>query len=131
MPLNMTMKKPNPRVIRLEPQHHITVRIHHKRVPAHRYGGESFVHDIVSGVGLRAHDGLEVVAVEMEGVFTRVFIVDDYFDGLAFLEDEGVGVGAVDERGHSGCGGREGGIEGGDFGVDVGYVIEESAGGSG
>lgn len=43
-------------------------------------------------------------------------------------EDEGVGVLAVD----GGVGGRgaagESGVEGGDFGVGVGYVVEEGAG---
>lgn len=43
-------------------------------------------------------------------------------------EDEGVGVAAVDYRvgGVGACG--EDGVESGDFGADVGYVVEEGTG---
>ena len=36
------------------------------------------------------------MAVQVEGVFARVVVVEDDFDDLVLGEDEGVGVGAVD-----------------------------------
>jgi hypothetical protein len=71
---------------------------------------------------------LEVVAVEMEGVFAGVVIVDDDLDDFALLKDEGVGVCAVDGRV---CGkvlgSAKSGVKGWDLLMDVGYVVEESA----
>lgn len=36
------------------------------------------------------------MAVEVEGVFAVVVVVEDYFDNLVLLKDKGVGVDAVD-----------------------------------
>lgn len=40
--------------------------------------------------------GLEVMAVEVEWMFAGVCAVEDDFDDLAFFENPGVGVAAVD-----------------------------------
>lgn len=66
--------------------------------------------------------------MQVEGVFACVCVVEDDVDYVAAVEDEGVGVGAVD-GGVGGCeAGGEGGEEGGNFGANVGYVVEEGAG---
>lgn len=51
----------------------------------------------VTSVIVRAPDGLESVSVEMEGVLASVAVVHDNLDNLAFLQDETVRVGAVDQ----------------------------------
>ena len=72
-------------------------------------------------------DDLELVAVEVERVLSRVVVVEDDLDDLVVVEDELVGVGAVDEGvGGVGAGGEDG-VEGGNFGGDVGFVVEEGA----
>lgn len=60
-------------------------------------------------------------------MFSRVVVVEDDFDDFVCGEDELVGVGAVDGGicGVGACG--EDGVEGRDFGVDVGHVVEEGA----
>lgn len=61
----------------------------------------------------------------MERVFSGVVVVEDDFYDLVLRQHEGVGVVAVDEGvGCVGAGG-EGGVESGDFGRDVGDVVEE------
>jgi hypothetical protein len=63
----------------------------------------------------------------MEGVFTRIIVIQDYLDGLVGLQDEGICLCAV---GDWRCGVRtcaEDGVERGDEGGDVGLVVEEGA----
>ena len=105
----------------------ISVRSNKNGIPLHRHFGKGCVIDIVASVVGRADDSLEDVAVEMEGMTAGVEVVEDDFDDLVFLEDEGVGVGAVDGGVGGGDAGGEGAVEGGDFGPDVGDVVEESA----
>lgn len=72
-----------------------------------------------------ADDGLEVVAVKVEGVLPGVIIIQDDLDHVVLLEHQGVAVGAVDGR--IGCGGpsRESGVQRWDLGSHVGDVVEE------
>ena len=84
---------------------------------------------IRSGAAGGALDYLEIVAVHVDGVAALVIVVDDDFDDVHVVEDEGVGVLAVDE-GVCGFGaGGEGGVEGGDEGFDEGVVVDCEAGG--
>ena len=129
MPLDMAVEEPDTGVVGAEAEDDVAVRVYHEGVATHGDGGKGLVHDVVAGVRGRADDGLEVVAVQVEGVFAWVVVVEDDFDGLVFGEDEGVGVGAVDVGDVCGCGGCEGGVEGWDFGGDVGGIVEEGTGG--
>ncbi len=58
-------------------------------------------------------------------MFAGVVIVQDDLDDLVLAEDEGIGVGPVDEgRYRSGIGGQ-GGVEGRDNRADVSDIVEE------
>lgn len=130
MPLDMAVEKPHTRIIRLESQHHVPVRSHHKGVATHGGGGEIGVAGrvVVASVFVAAPDGLEGVAVEVEGVLAGVVVVDDYVDDVVVGEDEGVGEFAVDDGvGGVGAGG-EGGVEGWHLWGGVADVVEEGAG---
>jgi hypothetical protein len=51
---------------------------------------------VISRLFFTAPDGLEVVAVEVKGVFSRVVVIQNDLDDFVVAEDEGVGVDAVD-----------------------------------
>ena len=125
VPFDMAVEEPDARVIGAETDDEVAVGADHEGVAAHGDGGECLVADVVSRFFLGADDGLEVVAVEVEGVFAWVVVVEDDLDDLVLLEDEGVGVGGVDGGVEGGGAGGEGGVEGGHFGADVGDVVEE------
>ena len=125
VPFDMAVEEPDARVVGAETNDEVAVGSDHEGVAAHGDGGEGLVADVVAGFLLGADDGLEVVAVEVEGVLARVVVVEDDFDDLVLLEDEGVGVGGVDGGVEGGGAGRQGGVEGGHFGADVGDVVEE------
>jgi len=132
VPLDVAVEKPDSWIVCFEPQHDVPVRLYEHGIPPHRRlrvvsGGVAVVGPGFLG---RTVGELEGVAVEVEWVFSGVVVVEDELDGLVLLEDEGVGVGAVDgDVVGSGAGG-EGGVEGWDFGDDVGNVIEECADGA-
>jgi len=131
MPLYVTVEKPHSRIIRLEAQHDVPIRLNQHSIPTHRrlrVLGRS-VADVGPGFFGGAVDELEGVAVEVEGVFARVVVVEDELYGLVLLEDEGVRVGAVNCDVVGGRAGGQGGVEGGNFGKDIGDVVEEGAGG--
>ena len=113
------------RIVGAEAQDDIAIWLHHEGVPAHWHGWKSFVTNIIIGGLLRPDYGLECVAVQMEGVFARVHVVEDYLNDLVFLENEGVGIFTIDARVASRhtCG--ESAVKGGDFRANVGYVVEE------
>jgi hypothetical protein len=67
------------------------------------------------------------VAVQVEGVLARVEVVEHNIDDLIFLENERVCVGAIDGRVGGVLVGSEDGVEGWDFGCDVGNVVEKCA----
>ncbi len=137
VPFYVAVEEPDTGVVGAEAEDDVAVWVDHYGVAFHGCGGEGGgggggvgvgVGVVGAGVGGGADDGLEGVAVEVEGVFALVGVVEDDVDDVVVGEDEGVGVGAVD-GGVGGCGaGGEGGEEGGDFGADVGYVVEEGAG---
>lgn len=132
MPLDMAVKQPNTRVIGLEAQDDIAVGVEDEGISSHGDGGEGGGGNVgvLKGASFffGAVEGLEVVPVEMEGMTAWVDVVDDDFDDLVFFQDEAVRVGAVNGWvGGEGAGG-EGRVEGWDFGVGVGYVVEEGTG---
>ena len=117
MPIDMTMEEPHPRVIGLEPQHHIPTRLNHDGVAADRGAREmrGTAASVWASVYRGSGEELESVAVEVEGVAAVIEVVEDDVDGGVMGEDVRVGVDAVDD-GVCGLGaGAEGGVEGGDF----------------
>ena len=85
-------------IIGLESQDNVAFWLDEKDVSPHGHRGEGLISSISAGIFCRADHGLKVVAVEMEGMSARVGAVDNNFDDLAFLEDEGVSGTAVDVR---------------------------------
>lgn len=128
VPFDVAVEEPDARVIGAEAQDYVAVWADHEGIAAHGDGGESAVAGVGAGGVVGADEGLEGVAVEVEGVFAGVGVVEDDVDDLVFGEDEGVGVYAVDGGVVGGGAGGEGGVEGWDFGLHVGYIVEEGAG---
>lgn len=123
------MKEPDAGVVGAKAEDEVAVGFDEDGVAAHGGGGERFCRRgvVEAGVVVAAVDDLKRVAVEMEGMFSRVVIVEDDLDDLVVAEDELIGMGAVDEGvGCVGAGGEDG-VEGGDFGSDIGFVVEEGA----
>lgn len=83
-------------IIGTEAEDEVSVRSDEDGISLHWNFGEGFVVGVVAGAIGRTHDCLEDVAVEMEGVAAGVVVVEDDFNDFVFLEDEGVGVDAVD-----------------------------------
>lgn len=114
-----------------EPQHEKALGIQDHRVPPHGHRGEVGLGDVgvgvEAGVLVGAVDDLEVVAVQMERVLARVVVVDDNLDDLALVQDEGARVGPVDVNGGGEAARAQDGVEGGDLGGFVRYVVEEGA----
>lgn len=63
----------------------------------------------------------------MKRVLARVVVVDDDLDDIALVQDMRARVGPVDVDGGGEAPRAEDGVEGGDFGGFVGYVVEEGA----
>lgn len=129
VPFDVAVEEPDAGVVGAEAEHDVAVGVDEDGVAAHgrrREGG--YVGGVVeAGVVVAAVDYLEGVAVEMEGVFSGIVVVEDDFDDLVVAEDELVGVRAV-YGGVGGVGaGGEDGVEGGYFRGDVCLAVEESA----
>ena len=63
--------------------------------------------------------------MKVEGMFASVVVVQDNLDDLILAEDEGIGVGTVDERVYRSRIGGNGGVEGRDNWADVSAVIKK------
>ena len=105
------------------------VRFYKHSVPPHRCCRK---HGLCTVVGVEsacffggAGDDLEGVAMKMEGVLSRVVVIENDFDDLILGEDEGVGVVAVDQGVCCVGAGGESCVESRDFGSDVCDVVEE------
>ena len=116
-------------VIGFESQDNVAFGLDEKDVSAHGHRWESLVSDISAGIFRGADHGLEVVAVEVEGMFARVVAVDNDFDDLAFLEDEGVGRTAVDVRIVDKGARGEGCVQRWNFGGSIALIVEEGTAG--
>lgn len=112
-------------VVRLEAQDDVALRVHHEGIAAHGHARERVVVGIVACVFVGADNGLEVVAVEMERVFAGIVAVEDDFDNLVFLENEGVGVAPVDGNISCGVTCGQSSVEGRNFWRYVCFIVEE------
>lgn len=63
--------------------------------------------------------------MKVEGMFAWVVVVEDDLDDLILAEDEGIGVGTVDDGIHRGRLGGQGGVEGRDDWTDVSAIVEK------
>ena len=106
----------------------MAIRAYKHSISTHRRRGKGCLCRVVwveeARFFLRAGDDLEDVAVQVEGVFAWVVVVEDYFDDLVLGEDEGVGVVSVDERVCCVGAGGKGGVESGDLRRNVGNVVD-------
>ena len=125
VPFDVAVEEPDAWVVGAEAEDNVAVGGRHEGISLHRNSWKCLVACPITCVLLGARNSLEGVAVEMERVAAFVVVVEDDFDHVVLLEDEGVGIGAVDNGvGGEGAGG-EGGVEGGDFWAGVGMVVEE------
>jgi hypothetical protein len=129
MPLDMTVEEPDSRVVGLKPQDDESVGVNDYGVAAHRDGREGVICDArvleCARLVVGAEDGLEIVPVQMKGMFSRIDVVDDDLDDLILLEDEWVGVRAIDGRVSSELAGGKDSVQRRDLGGGVGYIVEE------
>lgn len=129
MPLDVAVEEPDAWIVCHEPQDHEAQWIDHRGVSAHRDRGKIRVRDVgvgeEAGVFLGAIHGLEVVPVQVEGVFACVVVVDDDLDDLPLGEHKRVRIGAVHGYVCSQLAGAEGCVQGRYFGGFVGDVVEE------
>ena len=106
VPFDVTVEEPDAWVVSAETDDEIAEGSDEEGIAAHWGLGEvglGCVGGVVgAGAGEAAGYGLEVVPMQVEGVFARVEVVEDDFDYVVFVEHEGVCVAAVD---FGGCGG--------------------------
>ena len=112
------------RVVGAEAEDDVAHWSHHEGVPPHGHLRHGLVSDIVTAVVVGAGDGLELVAVQVEWVAACVVVIEDDFDNVVFLKDVRIGVDGVDGSVIGIRAGAEGCVKRGDFGSDVGYVVE-------
>ena len=84
------------RIVGPEAQDNVAHWPDHDGVPSHGHGREGLVADVVAGVFFGADDGLEGVAVEMEGMSASVVVVEYYFNYLIMFQDVRIRVDPVD-----------------------------------
>ena len=126
VPLDVAVEEPDARVVAAEAQHDVAVGAHPEGIAAHGYRREGGVGRIVvAAVLLAASDGLEVVAMEVEGMFAWVVVVQDDLNDLVVGEYKGICVDAIDGWVGGVIAGGDGGIEGGKPRTDVGDAVEE------
>lgn len=73
------------RIIGSKAQDEISHWSHHEGIPPHRHRGECLVANVLACIFVRACNGLESVAVEMEGMFACVIVVEDDFYDVVML----------------------------------------------
>lgn len=101
MPFNVAMEQPHARVIRSEAHDNVAIGPHQQDISSHRLLGQDH-RSIGHGLGIKVarflfttKNRLEGMAVEMEGMFARILVVEDYFDNVIVLENVRVGVDTV------------------------------------
>ena len=116
------------RIVGSEAQADVAHGPDHDGVPSHRNCREALVPNIKTGLFFGADDGLKCVAVKMEGMSTRVVVVQYDLNYLIVFEDVRISIDTVD------CGivgeftGGESSIECRDSGRNICYIVEERAG---
>jgi hypothetical protein len=86
--INIPMHQKHPRIISSKSPHRTRVRIHHNGIPAHGNGTHRLCPIPHGCVLWRAVDDLELVAVHVPWVGTRVEIIDHHFDAIYTLVKE-------------------------------------------
>ena len=84
------------RVIGSETNDKIAHGPHHQDIPPHGYRCKGLVPNVLTSVFIRACNGLEIVAVEMERMLACVVVVEDDLYDVVVLEDIRVRVDAID-----------------------------------
>ena len=73
------------RIIGSEAQDNVSQWAYHEGIPSHRHGWECLVGYVFARLFFGANDGLEVVAVQMEGMSTGVEVVEyDLYNVVVF-----------------------------------------------
>lgn len=130
----MAMEEPNTRVVGLESDDKVGLRVSVKSVSDHWLISWSVrrrfvvVDRVRSGLVVwTTLDNLEDVTVQMERMLTSIVVVQDNLDNLVLLQDEGVCVGTIDGllQGDGVVWCRKNGTKGWNFRSDVGDVVEE------
>lgn len=117
------------RIIGLEAHDDVAIRPHDEGISPHRHFDKVALGEILigkrTGFFLGAVNGLESVAVEMDGMTARVEVVDNNLDNFALFQDKRAGKLSVDGGiiCEIACG--EGCVESGHLGLSVGDVVEE------
>lgn len=124
----MTVKKPDARIVGLEPQYDVAVWVNEESITAHGLRWESLISNVGAGLLLRASHCLESVAVQMEGMLAGIIIVQNDLDNLILAQDERIRVGAIDDGVGSVVPSGQHGVERRDLWLDVRHIIEEGAG---
>lgn len=123
------MRNAHTRVISLEAHDNVAIGPDDEGVSSHGHTGVVALGEILvlksTSLLLRAVNGLEGVAVKMEGVAARIKVVDDNLDNFALLQDKGMGELAVDGRVVGEVAGGHGSVQGGNLGLGVSNVVEE------
>ena len=128
MPFDVAVEEPDARVVGAETEDDVAVGSDHEGVSTHGDFGEGLIVDVVARELLGADDGLEGVAVEMEGVLAWIVVVEDDFDNVVLFENVRVDVDAID-GGIAGCFARSmGGVETRYLRADVRHIVEKRTG---
>lgn len=116
-------------IIGSETHNDITIRPHDEGISPHRHTYKVALGEILirkrTGFFLGAVDGLERVAVKMDGMTARVEVVDDNLDDFALLQDKRAGELSVDGGVVCEIARGEDRVESGHLGLSVGDVVEE------
>jgi len=125
VPFDVAMEEPDTRIIGPETEDHVPVWSDEDGIPAHWGFGESDIICVITLIRRRAGDDLECMAVQVEGVFTRVVVIEYDIDDLIPFENIRVRIFTVDCCIcciFTGCKSCE---DCGDFRADVCYAIEK------
>lgn len=79
-------------IIGAETKDNVAVRSHHEGVPSHWNFWESTVVGVEACFFFRTDNGLESVAVKMEGMLAGIIAVEDNLDHLILLQHESIDV---------------------------------------
>jgi hypothetical protein len=127
MPFYVAVEEPYSRIVRSKTQNDVSVWSNEDSIASHgcRVWSWSVVWVVKTCVVVAAGYDLEGMTVEMEGVFSRVVIVQYDFHNFVLSKDESVCVTAVYDRVCSiGAGGKDG-VQGGYFGADISNIVEK------
>ena len=127
MVLNVTMKEPDSGVFGLEPPYGRGILVQHDSVSSDWGGGQIGVIGPIpfpAGVGVSARQYLVLMAVEMHWVQILMFVLDHQLNYFAILEDERVGVDAIDCWISAVVANSEGGVERWNLLRYVGNVVD-------